>query len=74
MQHKPGHLNCLVFMLTKEAKTADLVMFSIGPSNKGKEPMTQEEEDRARATRRKEVLTSVSQEVIEMMIRKKAEE
>jgi hypothetical protein len=36
--------------------------------------MTQEEEDRAEATRRKEVLTTVNQEVIEMMIREKEEQ
>jgi hypothetical protein len=71
VQHKPGHLNCLVDMLTREAKTADLAMFSAEPSNKGKQPMTQEEEDRAQATRRKEVLTIVSQEFIEMMIRER---
>jgi hypothetical protein len=46
-------------------------MFSTGPSNKGKQPMTQEEEDRARATKRKEILIEVIQEVIEMMTREK---
>jgi len=61
-------------MLTKEAKTAYLAMFSAGPLNKGKYPMTQEEEDRAWDTRRKEFLTKVSQEVIEMMIREREEE
>jgi hypothetical protein len=40
-------------MLTREAKTAYLAMFSAGPSNKEKQPMTQEEEDQDRATRRK---------------------
>jgi len=53
VQHKPGHLNFLTNMLIMEAKTADLAMFSAEPSNKGKQHVTQEEEYRARATRRK---------------------
>jgi hypothetical protein len=36
VQYKPGLLNCLDDLLTRESKTADLAMFSTGPSNKGK--------------------------------------
>jgi hypothetical protein len=43
VEYKPGYLNCLANMLTREAEQPVLAMMSAGPSNKGKSPMTPEE-------------------------------